>query len=85
MNRRGFLTGALGFLAAPAIVRASSLMPVSPFPIFTPYMGTYDGVQLIVNEYTNLRLLMTGRWHRVSPEEDVVIRRAFAGDATFAS
>ena len=26
MNRRGFLSGALGFLAAPAIVRASSLM-----------------------------------------------------------
>lgn len=33
MNRRGFLTGALGFLAAPAIVRASSLMPVSVVPM----------------------------------------------------
>lgn len=33
MNRRGFLTGALGFLAAPAIVRASSLMPVKAMPI----------------------------------------------------
>lgn len=29
MNRRGFLTGVAGFLAAPAIVRAASLMPVS--------------------------------------------------------
>jgi hypothetical protein len=38
MNRRGFLTGALGFLAAPAIVRASSLMPVSvqPFMVEMP-------------------------------------------------
>lgn len=32
MNRRGLLTSALGFLAAPAIVRASSLMPVSALP-----------------------------------------------------
>lgn len=32
MNRRGFLTGVAGFLAAPAIVRVSSLMPVSAQP-----------------------------------------------------
>lgn len=29
MNRRGFITGVVGFLAAPAIVRASSIMPIS--------------------------------------------------------
>lgn len=29
MNRRGFLASALGFLAAPPIVRATSIMPVS--------------------------------------------------------
>lgn len=34
MNRRGFLYGALGLLAAPAIVRASSLMPVSARQLF---------------------------------------------------
>lgn len=28
MNRRSFLLGAAGILAAPAIVRASSIMPV---------------------------------------------------------
>lgn len=50
MNRRGFLTGALGFLAAPAIVRASSLMPVSPEPLFTSHIGTYEGVRLVVVE-----------------------------------
>lgn len=32
MNRRGFLTGVAGLLAAPAIVRAGSLMPVKSFP-----------------------------------------------------
>jgi len=31
MNRRGFLMGVAGFLAAPAIVRAGSLMPVKTF------------------------------------------------------
>lgn len=30
IERRGFLTGLVGFVAAPAIVRASSLMPVKP-------------------------------------------------------
>jgi hypothetical protein len=28
MNRRGFITGLISLVAAPAIVRASSLMPV---------------------------------------------------------
>lgn len=27
-SRRGFITGLIGFVAAPAIVRASSIMPV---------------------------------------------------------
>lgn len=31
MNRRGFLRGLTGFLAAPAIVRVSALMPVREF------------------------------------------------------
>lgn len=49
MNRRGFLSGALGFLAAPAIVRASSLMPVvaQPAPLFTSHMGTWEGVRVV--------------------------------------
>lgn len=33
MNRRGFLTGMAGLLAAPAIVRVSSIMPVSAWPV----------------------------------------------------
>lgn len=32
-SRRGFLTGLISFVAAPAIVRASSLMPVKALPL----------------------------------------------------
>lgn len=32
-SRRGFLTGLVGLIAAPAIVKASSLMPISVQPI----------------------------------------------------
>lgn len=39
MNRRGFLTGVAGLLAAPAIVRVSSLMPISVQPDPMPYLG----------------------------------------------
>lgn len=39
MNRRGFLTGVAGLLAAPAIVRVSSLMPVSVQPNPMRYLG----------------------------------------------
>jgi hypothetical protein len=39
MNRRGFLRGVAGFLAAPAIVRASSIMPVSAMPNPISYLG----------------------------------------------
>lgn len=48
--RRSFLTGLISLVAAPAIVRAGSLMPVramviiEPRPIFTSSIGTYNGV-----------------------------------------
>lgn len=34
INRRGLITGLIAFAAAPAIVRASSLMPVKPMAVF---------------------------------------------------
>ena len=63
MNRRGFLAGVAGFLAAPAIVRASSLMPVSvvPEPLFTSHIGTWEGIRFV--EYiddTRLAYVMYG-------------------------
>ena len=33
MNRRGFITGLISLVAAPAIVRAGSLMPVKSFVV----------------------------------------------------
>lgn len=55
MNRRGFLTGALGFLAAPAIVRASSLMPVKAQPqaLFTEHVGVFEGVRYVEITYAD--------------------------------
>jgi hypothetical protein len=41
MNRRGFITGLTGLLVAPAIVRASSLMPVSVVSWDTPTAGCF--------------------------------------------
>jgi hypothetical protein len=50
-SRRGFLFGAAAFLAAPAIVRVASLMPVSvPKPAFDlgsqGFDVTYDQIHL---------------------------------------
>lgn len=45
-SRRGFLLGIASFLAAPAIVRAASLMPVSvlkPEPVFEYTVFDLDG------------------------------------------
>lgn len=42
MNRRSFITSAIGLIATPAIVRASSLMPVKSLPVcgmFRIYMN----------------------------------------------
>lgn len=57
MNRRGFLTGVAGLLAAPAIVRASSLMPVSVLPVETrgilplPYRTTGRAGAVLVSGF----------------------------------
>jgi len=40
MNRRGFITGFASFLAAPAIVRVSSLMPISALRLPTNLTAT---------------------------------------------
>lgn len=42
-TRRFFLAGVTAFLAAPAIVRVSSLMPVAPFdPVKFEFSGYYS-------------------------------------------
>jgi hypothetical protein len=56
LSRRGFLSGLASALAAPAIVRSTSLMQVRgivmpPAPIFTAEMGVYEGVRIIDDGY----------------------------------
>ena len=45
ITRRSLVTGLAGLLCAPAIVRASSLMPVKPIPPAIDFrMGTWQGL-----------------------------------------
>jgi len=44
IQRRAFLTGLIGIIAAPAIVRASSLMPVKALPAEFFYNDTWVDV-----------------------------------------
>jgi len=47
MNRRSLLSGILAFACAPAIVRASSLMPVNP-SLATPASNVFIGDTLLM-------------------------------------
>lgn len=49
MNRRGFLTGLVSTLAAPAIVRAELLMPVKVVAPFDPMEAYYKLLNTMVN------------------------------------
>jgi len=56
VSRRGLITGLVGFVAAPAIVRASSLMPVKSLPItwidgeLNPWLGLRKDLQSYLDE-----------------------------------
>ena len=68
MNRRGFLTGAVAFLAAPPIVRAASLeyVPTAPKPVFRFYAwhqsnsGSYGGFVAYQREGSGWRAVALG-------------------------
>jgi hypothetical protein len=51
LSRRSLITGLVSFVAAPAIVRASSIMPVKAWakPIF--HVGQWQGVTFADLEY----------------------------------
>lgn len=75
--RRGFLSGLIGVIAAPAIVRAASLMPVS-----TAAVGGWPG--LTAEEV--LRLLNSGpqpEFILVRPSFYEMIKKAVAFDGAF--
>ena len=58
MNRRKFLINAFSLVAAPAIVQASSLMPVKVIP-FDPYM-VLRGPSLYTGEMMDIRVYDDG-------------------------
>ncbi len=55
-SRRGFITGLIAFAAAPAIVRASSLMPVKAM---VPPLEWFD-------EDVVFTSIPTARWHQIN-------------------
>lgn len=82
IGRRGFLRGAGALLAAPAIVRAASLMPVSvaPVPIeaywsvshaglLSPALIQREALAILENNLVGVRRvnrLFAEAWHRAS-------------------
>ena len=69
MNRRIFISGVAAFLAAPAIVRASSLMAIKPAEAVNAWSAIADlttlapdltVLNLAVNGYTEIQ--MSRRW-----------------------
>lgn len=69
MNRRGFLTAIGSLIAAPAVVRVTSIMPVrrpplARTPLFAGEIGRYNGVLMryrneIMREYLRQNLFAT--------------------------
>lgn len=55
-TRRKFITGLVSLLAAPAIVRASSLMPVVAYPAVT-YFEPYAGTAIFYNDWLMLEAI----------------------------
>jgi hypothetical protein len=49
-SRRHFIAGLVGIIAAPAIVRASSLMPVKAFRLAPPQQGITECRTAILEE-----------------------------------
>lgn len=75
-SRRGFLTGFASLIAAPAIVRVGSLMPVKALPAFSSMRGLIDYVPY-AGEITRLdvlcsRLFIRPEWTNVQIFADSV-------------
>lgn len=48
ISRRSFISGGAAFIAAPAIVRASSLMPVRAYDDFPGPLGSVEDVRFML-------------------------------------
>ncbi len=65
VSRRGILRGALSLLAAPAIVRASSLMAVKPLPA-NPFALQRSEMWYRMREMIDLRELYQQQWQEIA-------------------
>lgn len=75
ISRRGIIQGLISLVAAPAVIRVSTLMPVKPIPDpFLIIKGTYpDGSPLIIRQWEMMAPPMS--WYRGDEES----RRQFEG------
>ena len=72
LNRRGFITGVFSAVAAPAIVRVGSLMPVKAmlftdsgfYSLYPTYSNLYEALQAVTRKAFIPRLIvqMTGNY-----------------------
>lgn len=68
-SRRQLLTGIIALVAAPAIVRASSLMPVSSRNLFAPHIWIYSDWVRVDNFWWRRTLLNPPRGARSLSED----------------
>lgn len=54
ISRRSLITGLVSLVAAPAIVRASSLMAVKPVPLYTAKVSEWNSVRWVDTEHDTL-------------------------------
>lgn len=73
MNRRGFLTGLGALIATPAIVRASSLMPIRVMP--SPMELEFYGLSPAMVALENIEYLQGLIMRRLSFEDTIVYTR----------
>ena len=67
LNRRKLITGLVSFMAAPAIIRAGSLMPVKQMnPLL---VGEFSGITFTIpEEYTQLHISIWKGIHEFQKE-----------------
>ncbi len=83
LSRRGLITGLISFVAAPAVVRASSLMPVKPYKKTFMWRGiavVYDEVNdAAVGEI--LKAQMDKTYQMVRAQIELNLYGVYRGDA----
>jgi hypothetical protein len=77
LTRRLFLGGLLVGTAAPAIVRASSLMP-----IWVPKLDTVSGLQMLMNAHRSYSEQMVKSFYNARFDE--IVNRAYLDQAELA-